>query len=71
MKEEKPGWKKAETIERVYVKYDPENNLPTHKATLPNQREKEVKALTSTFCVTNEAKKKPYPFTERANPMAF
>ena len=54
MKEDKPGWQKAEPVERVYVKYDPKNNLPTHKATIPNQIEKEVKALTSDVCVTNE-----------------
>ena len=30
LKEEKPGWQKAEPVERVYVKYDPKNNLPTH-----------------------------------------
>ena len=55
MKEEKTGWQKAEPVERVYVKYEPKNNLPTYEATLPNQREKEVKALASTVCVTNEA----------------
>ena len=44
-----------EPVERVYIKYDPKNNLTTHKATLPNQRDKEVKALTSAVCVTNEA----------------
>ena len=55
LKEDKPGWKKAEPVERVYVKYDPMNNLPTHKYNLPNQIEKEVKALTSAVCVTNEA----------------
>ena len=38
LKEDKPGWQKAEPVERVYVKYDPKNNLPTHEATLPNQR---------------------------------
>ena len=54
--EDKPGWQKAEPVESVYVKYDPENNLPNHKDTLPNQREKEVKAFQSAVCVTNEAK---------------
>ena len=54
MKEDKPGWQKAEPVERVYVKYDPKNNLTTHKATLTNQIEKEVKALKSAVCVTNE-----------------
>ena len=55
LKEDKQGWQKAEHVERVYVKYDPKNNIPTHEATLPNQREKEVKELTSAVCVTNEA----------------
>ena len=39
----------------MYIKYDPKNNLPTHEATLPNQREKETKALKNAVCVTNEA----------------
>ena len=55
MKDDKPGWQKAEPIERVYVKYDPNNKLPTHEVTLPNQREKEAKALTNSVCVTNKA----------------
>ena len=54
LKEEKPGWKKAEPFERVYVKYYLKNNLPTHKATLTNQRENEVKSLKSAVCVINE-----------------
>ena len=36
LKEYKPGWKKDEPVERVYVKYDPKNNLPTREATLTN-----------------------------------
>ena len=55
MKKEKPGWKNDEPVERVYVNYDPKNNLPTHEANLPNQREKETKALKSAVCVINEA----------------
>ena len=55
LKEDNPGWQKADPIQRVYVKYDPKKNLPDHKSTLPNQRDKEVKALTSAVCVTNEA----------------
>ena len=55
LKEDKPGWHKAKPVERVCVKYDPKNNLPTHEATLPNQIEKEVKLLASAVCVTNEA----------------
>ena len=55
LKEYNPGWQKAEPDERVYVKYAPKNNLPTHKSTLPNPREKEFKALTSAVFVTNKA----------------
>ena len=40
LKEEKPGWQKDEPVERVYVKYNPKNNPPTHEATLLNHREK-------------------------------
>ena len=54
-KEDKPGWQKAKPVERIYVKYDPNTNLPTHKYILPNQIEKEVNALTSSIRVTNEA----------------
>ena len=36
LKKYKPGWQKANPIERIYVKYEPKNNLPNHKATLPN-----------------------------------
>ena len=52
MKEDMPGWQKAKPVERVYVKYEPNNNLPTHEATLPNPREKEAKALTDSVIFT-------------------
>ena len=55
LKEDKPGWQKAKPVGRVYVKYDPKKNLPTHKDTLPTQRDKEVKVLTSDVCVTKKA----------------
>ena len=55
MKEDKPGWQKAKPVDRVYLKYDPKNNLPTHEAIIPNQIQKEVKAFTRAVCVTNEA----------------
>ena len=55
MKEDKPGWKKADPVERVYVKYDPKNNLPNHEATIPNQIEKYDKVSANDFCVTNKA----------------
>ena len=54
MKEENPGWQKTKPVEKFYINCDPKNNLPTHEATLPNQIEKEVKALASYVCVTNE-----------------
>ena len=41
-------------MERVCIKYDPKNNLPTHDDILPNQTEKEARALEITVCVTNE-----------------
>ena len=55
LKEDNPGCQKAEPVERVYVKYDPNNNLPTHESNISNQIEKEVNALISSVCVTNEA----------------
>ena len=42
-------------MEKVYIKYDPNNNLPTHENITPNQREKEVKASSICFCVNNKA----------------
>ena len=42
LKEDKPGWQKAEPVDRVYVKYYPKNNLPNHEDTLPDQRDKEA-----------------------------
>ena len=38
LKKYNTGWNKAEPVERVYVKYDPENNLTTHEDTIPNHR---------------------------------
>ena len=55
MKGENLGWKKSEPVERVYVKYDPNNNLPTNEAILPNQIQKEVKSLANDVRVTNES----------------
>ena len=55
LKEDKPGWQKTEPVERVYVKYDPKKNLPTHEYTIHNHREKEVKELASAVCITNKA----------------
>ena len=53
LKEDKIGWHKAEPVERVYAKYDPNNNLPNNLSALPNQIEKEVKSLVRAVCVTN------------------
>ena len=36
LKENKPGCQKTNTVERVYVKYEPNINLPTHEANIPN-----------------------------------
>ena len=53
LKKYKSGWQKAKPVERVYVKYDQKNNLPTHEATIPNQIDKKFKVLTSAVCITN------------------
>ena len=55
MKEDKPCWKKAKPVERIYIKYDPNNNLATNEYILHNQIEKEFKSLASDICVTYEA----------------
>ena len=52
-----PDWHKAKPVQMVYVNYDPNNKLPTHEATIPNHRQKELKALTSDECVTKKANK--------------
>ena len=54
LKEDKPGWQKAEPIERFFIKYYSKNNLPTHKSILPNHREK-VQVIVNAVCVTDEA----------------
>ena len=61
LKEENPGWQKAEPVDWVYVKYERKKNSPTHKATIPNQRDKEFKALTSAVCFNNEANQNLIP----------
>ena len=47
LKEDNPVWQKSEPVKRVFVNNYPKNKLPTHEYILPNQREKEVKALES------------------------
>ena len=54
LKEDKPGWQKAEPMERVYIKYDTKKNLTAHEAILSNHREKEFNAFSSALCVTNK-----------------
>ena len=56
MKEDKLGWQKADSVEKVYVMYDPKNNLPTYESILPNKIDKEVKSLESAVYVTNKDK---------------
>ena len=36
LEEDKPVWKKAKRVDMVYIKYQPNNNLPTHEDILPN-----------------------------------
>ena len=64
LKKDKTGWQNAEPVERVYVKYDPNYNLQTHEATLPNYIEKDFKALSSAVCVSNEANQNLNPSLE-------
>ena len=54
MKEDKTGCQKDEPIERLYINYDPNINLPAHEDILYNQEEKEVKKLASEVYVNNE-----------------
>ena len=35
--EYKPFWNKINPVERVYIKYEPNKTLPTHKALMHNQ----------------------------------
>ena len=53
LKDDKPGWQKSEPVERVYVKYDPNFNLPTDQATLTNQRDNKVKVFTSSVWLSS------------------
>ena len=55
MKEDNPGWHKADPVERFYIKYDPKNNLSAREYIIPNQGKKEVKTLASDVYVTNDA----------------
>ena len=55
LKEDKPGWQKAKTVDKIYVKYNSKKNLPTHEATPPNHRQKEFKALASAVCAKKNA----------------
>ena len=45
-------------MEKVYIKYDPKNNLPNREAIIPNHRDKEFKVLASALCVTNQYNQK-------------
>ena len=38
MKDENPGWKKSEPVDRFYIKYGINKKLSTHEAILPNHR---------------------------------
>ena len=51
LREENPGWYKAEPVERVYINYEPKNNLTNNEAILPNQRQKEAKAMERSLCI--------------------
>ena len=61
LKDNYPGWQKPGHLKRLYIKYDPKNNLPTHKFNLPKQIYKEVKLLENIICVTIDAKQNLTP----------
>ena len=46
-------WQKYKPVERVYIKYYPKNNLPTHNVIVPNQIKKGVKSLSRVVYFTN------------------
>ena len=52
--EYKPVWQNLKPLERVYIKYESNITLPTHKALINNQIQKEVKAMERNGWVTNE-----------------
>ena len=56
LKDENPGQQKDEHMERVYIKYQPNEKLPTYEALLSNQIQKDIKALARTVYVNNNAK---------------
>ena len=41
LKEENTDWNKEKLVERVHIKYEPNNNLPTHENLITNQIFKE------------------------------
>ena len=43
--EYKPVWQKLNPVERVYIRYESNKNLPTHKALIHEQIYKEFKAM--------------------------
>ena len=61
LKEYKTGWKKYKPMDRVYIKFYPNNNLPTHEVILPKKIEKDFKALTRVVRANNMANKKLTP----------
>ena len=52
LKEGKAGWKKSEPVDKVHIKYHPNNNITTYEYVLPNQIEKDVRSPESAVCVT-------------------
>ena len=55
LKEDKSGFKKAKPVDRAYIKYQTNKNLPDNGSILSNHIYKEVKALTSNIHVTKKA----------------
>ena len=55
LKDYKPGWHKAEPLEGLYIKYNPNNILRIHECVLHNHRDKNIMLLSRDVCVTNKA----------------
>ena len=50
--EDKKNWDNTELVEKVYIKDEPDNNLPTNEDNLLKQKQKKVNALVITIYVT-------------------
>ena len=52
LKEDNIGCHNSEPVERLYIKYNPKNNLPTHEDLFSNHKDKNVKTLSDKIFAT-------------------